>query len=276
MGWWGAHLIQPKEWRYPGLGTWEGAHLIRPREWRYVSTRDCLHWTSNTKNFLINEVTCLHSVSRGMEWRKIKSTLFILSIKEYCDVRREGNHSDLVEPTQQTFFFVLIDDLFYFLTNASMGRGLDAWHFLIVLTFFFKNLWRTLVLFVTLLVVLCIELELKNFTLVYSTDSSIGFKILGSESFTRWLVMGTSTWELGKVTKFSPHCLWVHKVQNSFYQLVGFECLHHLWLSTLLKLHSLLRKMMIRRSLPPSKILGQKAKSNHKGDSNEPPIILWI
>ena len=31
---------------------------------------------------------------------------------------------------------------------------------------------------------------------------------------------------------------------------------------------------MFRRSPPPPKILGQKAKSNHSGDSNEPQIIL--
>ena len=30
---------------------------------------------------------------------------------------------------------------------------------------------------------------------------------------------------------------------------------------------------IIRKSPPPPKILGQKAKSNQSGDSNEPPII---
>ena len=39
-----------------------------------------------------------------MEGRKIKLMLLILSVKEYSDVRREGNQSDLVEPAQQTFF----------------------------------------------------------------------------------------------------------------------------------------------------------------------------
>ena len=45
-------------------------------------------------------------------------------------------------------------------------------------------------------------------------------KILGSESFTRWLIWGISAWdgasarELGKIAKFLyPHHLRVHKVQ---------------------------------------------------------------
>ena len=51
----------------------------------------------------------------------------------------------------------------------------------------------------------------------------VPIEIIGSESFTKWLVWGarardsayTSVWELGKVRKFlHPHCLQVHKVQN--------------------------------------------------------------
>ena len=39
-------------------------------------------------------------------------------------------------------------------------------------------------------------------------------QILGSESFTRWLVWGTSTSELEKIGKFlHPHYLRVHKFQ---------------------------------------------------------------
>ena len=58
--------------------------------------------------------------------------------------------------------------------------------------------------------------------------SCVIFETLGSESFTRWLVRGTRTRELGKIAKFlCPQCLRVHKVKF-FYQLVGFECPHHL------------------------------------------------
>ena len=95
--------------------------------------------------------------------------------------------------------------------------------------------------------------------------------ILGSESFTRWLVWGArdsttdSTRELGKTAKFLHlHCLRVHKVKQQFYQIGGFECPHHLWLSTPLKLHSFLSKKKICRSPPPPKILGQKAKATTK------------
>ena len=59
--------------------------------------------------------------------------------------------------------------------------------------------------------------------------------------------------------------LQVHKVQF-FYHLVVFECPHHLTLSAPLKLHSFSSKMIIRRSLLPSKILGAKS-------SNEPPEV---
>ena len=39
-------------------------------------------------------------------------------------------------------------------------------------------------------------------------------KILGSESFTRWLVWGTSARKLGKIGKFlHPHHLWVPKIK---------------------------------------------------------------
>ena len=102
--------------------------------------------------------------------------------------------------------------------------------------------------------------------------------ILGSQSFTRWLVWGardstrTSASELGKIAKFlCSHYSRVHKTQTFFYQLhlVGFECPHHLWLSTPLKLHSFSSKKTICRSPLSPKILGQKAKSNHQGDSNE-------
>ena len=73
-------------------------------------------------------------------------------------------------------------------------------------------------------------------------------KLLGSESFSRWLVWShrggdtTSVQQLGKIRKF-------------FYHLVVFECPHHLTLSALLKLHFFLSKTSIR--------LRQKAKSNH-------------
>ena len=88
-------------------------------------------------------------------------------------------------------------------------------------------------------------------------------QILGSESFNRWLVWGTSTLEPGKIGKFlHPHCLWVHKVPF-FHHLVVIECPHHLTLSAPLKLHSFLSKMTIHRSLPPPKILRQEAKSNY-------------
>ena len=87
------------------------------------------------------------------------------------------------------------------------------------------------------------------------------FKILGSESFTRWLVWGTSAWELGKIRKLlCPHCLWEHKV-HFFTNLVMFECPHHLTLSASLKLHSFSRKIIICRYLPPPKIR-EKVKSN--------------
>ena len=61
-------------------------------------------------------------------------------------------------------------------------------------------------------------------------DLSLQQEILGSESFTRWLVWGTSASarELGKIRKFlHPHHLRVHKVEN----LVGFECPFQLTLS---------------------------------------------
>ena len=73
----------------------------------------------------------------------------------------------------------------------------------------------------------------------------------------------SSTWELGKIAKFL-HChhLRVHEVQKKiFYQLGGFECPYHLWLSKPLKLHSCLSKIMIHRPLHLVIILRQKAKS---------------
>ena len=93
--------------------------------------------------------------------------------------------------------------------------------------------------------------------------------ILDSESFTRWLIWGTSAssasaQELEKIGKFlHPHRLLVHKIQFLFYHLVVFECPYHLALSALLKLHSFSSKMTIHRSPPPPKVLGQKARSNH-------------
>ena len=84
-------------------------------------------------------------------------------------------------------------------------------------------------------------------------------EILGSESFTRWLVWSASTWELGKIGKFlHPHYTRVHKVQF-FYHLVVFECPYRLWLSTSPKLHSFSSKMTIHRS----QNFGAKTKSNH-------------
>ena len=101
------------------------------------------------------------------------------------------------------------------------------------------------------------------------------FEILGSESFTRWFVLGTSTStrELGKNGMFciltACKCL---KFKICFYHLVVFECPYHLTLSAPLKLHSFSSKIIISRSPPPPKILWQKGKSIHYGDSNEPPI----
>ena len=56
--------------------------------------------------------------------------------------------------------------------------------------------------------------------------------------------------------------------------MVGFEGPHPLMVSPLLNLHSQNDKRTIYRSPPPSKILGQKAKSNHLGDSNDQSIII--
>ena len=84
---------------------------------------------------------------------------------------------------------------------------------------------------------------------------------LDSKSFTKWFVWGARDRDLKKIAKFlHPH--WEYIKFNFFNQLVGFECIHHLWLSTPLKLHSFSSKVMIHRSPPPPKILGQKAKSN--------------
>ena len=99
------------------------------------------------------------------------------------------------------------------------------------------------------------------------------YQILGSESFTRWLVWGTSASagtrdsasarEPGKIGKFlHSHCLQGHEVQF-FNYLVVFECPYHLTLSALLKLHSFLSKTTIHRSQTFRKILGRKAKSYH-------------
>ena len=106
--------------------------------------------------------------------------------------------------------------------------------------------------------------------------------ILGSESFTRWLILSASTStrdsarELWKTARcLHPHHLRVHKFQNRFYQLVGIECPCHLSLPKPLKLHSFSGKKTISRCTPPPTILGYKAKSNHQGDSNEPQIILF-
>ena len=67
----------------------------------------------------------------------------------------------------------------------------------------------------------------KRHAVILSSDGHC--KILGSEGFTRWLIMGTSTWEQDKIAKFfCSHCLGMHKVQFAFNQLVGFECPYHL------------------------------------------------
>ena len=53
------------------------------------------------------------------------------------------------------------------------------------------------------------------------------------------------------------------KFKQNLLHMVGFEYPHHLMVSPPLNL--------IDRSLPHPKILRQKVKSNHSGDSNEPP-----
>ena len=64
-----------------------------------------------------------------------------------------------------------------------------------------------------------------------------------------------------------------NKFKQILQHIVGFKCPHHLMVSPPLNPHSYNDKRMIHRSPPPPKILGQKAKSNHQGDSNEPPNI---
>ena len=59
-------------------------------------------------------------------------------------------------------------------------------------------------------------------------------------------------------------------------QQVGFVCPHHLWLSSLLKLHSYKGKSIICRSHHLSKCWDKKPKATTKGDSNEPPIKLYV
>ena len=76
-------------------------------------------------------------------------------------------------------------------------------------------------------------------------DSKI--KILGSESFTKWLVWDASARDFLLL----------------FYHLVRFKCPHYLCVYILLKLHSFLSKKTFCRSPPSPKILGQKAKNNH-------------
>ena len=53
-------------------------------------------------------------------------------------------------------------------------------------------------------------------------------QILGSENFTRWLVWCASTSTRDREKFLHAHHLRVHKVKKTFYQLVGFECSHHL------------------------------------------------
>ena len=86
-------------------------------------------------------------------------------------------------------------------------------------------------------------------------------KILGRESFTRWFV-GESA-RTSTQSCLHPHHLWVR-----FFLKTASRG----WVSLPLKLDSFPSKIIICRSLPPPKILEQKSKSNHLGDSNELPI----
>ena len=88
------------------------------------------------------------------------------------------------------------------------------------------------------------------------------FKILGSESFTRWLVWGASTQELGKSESFSISTAYKRIKLNFLNLLVVLECPHYLTLSAPLKLHSFSTKMTIPRHLP--KFWGKKPKATTK------------
>ena len=78
---------------------------------------------------------------------------------------------------------------------------------------------------------------------------------LGSESFISWII--------GVRTRACTQGFASPLPESVFEQQIGVEHLHHLWLSPPLKLYSFSCETIICKSLPPTKIFGQKAKSNH-------------
>ena len=77
-----------------------------------------------------------------------------------------------------------------------------------------------------------------------------------------------------KVFLGSNH-LPVQKIQMNLITAGSVWVSHHLWVQKLLKLHTHIQNTS-HRSLPPPKVLGQKAKNNHYGDSKESPMTLYI